>query len=145
MTVDVKLTKTGNIYDLTLNDEGDFTNGDFLDTSLQYSLLGERRASAAEVPQNSRRRGDIISENSDFENGSKLWLFYQERITLTVKNKIISFANEALIWLVDDGLLESIEVTAVTTKETITLTIVLKRPFSKVETIFFPLWENTGV
>lgn len=146
MTTDVKLDKPAGsqFYDLSLDANGDLTNGDFFDTSLQYSLLGERRATASEIGISEFRRGWIGNENSDFENGSKIWLLRQARLTRTNLNQLQSLASNGLSWLVEDDILENIEVRALTRNGIAFLEITLFRFNSKVDTRFFELWNNTG-
>lgn len=148
MTTDILMIADENgIYDFTLDENGDITNGDFFDTSLQYSILGERRALASEVPQVSRRRGWIGNEFEDYENGSKLWLYEQERLTRTVMNNIENEAVVSLQWMLDDGF----AVGAITARVTLTddnfvaLLINIQRPNSESEQRFFKLWDNTGI
>ncbi len=145
MTTDVKLTKTGNIYDLTIDENGDLENGDFFDSSLLYSLLGERRASASEVPNSELRRGWIGNEDSDFENGSKLWLYYQARLNRDTLNSLQDEAFQGLKWFVDDNILADITTKAVLRDGFVGLEIELFRFNSKVDRRFFELWNNTGV
>lgn len=147
MTTDVFIdTPTGSTTnDLFIDENGDLLNGDFFDSSLRYSLLGERRANASEVPVSHYRRGDIISEGEDYENGSKIWTYYQARLTRTVMNSIRAEALVALQWLIDDGYLKNIEIKTVLINNKVTLRINLIRFNSQVDRRFFELWENTGV
>lgn len=144
MTTDVLMTQTDQLFDMSLDAEGDLTNGDFFDSSLQYSLLGERRASASEMPTSQYRRGWIGNEGTDFENGSKLWLLEQAVVNRTTLNEIQTAALNGLIWFVDDGILVNIEVDAVVSGNGVGLMISLFRPNSKVDKRFFELWNNTG-
>lgn len=133
-------------FDISFDTDGDILTDDFFDTSLLYSLLGERRADPSEVVEPQLRRGWIGSENKDFENGSKLWLFEQARVTRSNLNRIEDEARKALQWLVDDGFVVSVdEVTATVKNGKITLEIVIRRSRSKVERRFFTLWQNTGL
>ena len=145
MTTDIRFTQAANgIWDISLDSNGDITNGDFLDTSLLYALLGERRATESEVPISSSRRGWIGNENKTFENGSKLWLFEQARITRSVLNDIQTTALDALSYLVNDGLAVNVTADAALSNGAVTLTINIFVDQSRVETRFFTLWENTG-
>ena len=137
---------TTQLYDISIDTEGDILTDDFFDTSLLYSLLGERRADPSEVVEPQLRRGWIGSENKDFENGSKLWLFEQARVTRSNLNRIEDEARKSLQWLVDDNLVVSVdEVTATVKNGKITLEIIIRRTRSKVERRFFDLWQNTGL
>lgn len=146
MTTDV-LVKQGEsgYYDLSLNSDGDLDNGDFFDSSILYSLFGERRATASEVPIAERRRGWIGNQGKDFENGSKLWLYYQARVTRDTLNGIKTESLKCLQWLVDDNYLERVETDAVLQNGVVNLIIVLYRYNSPAERRYFTLWENTGV
>lgn len=133
------------LYDISFDTNGDILTDDFFDTSLLYSLLGERRADASEMTEPQLRRGWIGNEGKSFENGSKLWLFSQARITRTNLNRIEDEARKSLKWLVDDGFVVSVdEVTASAKNGTVTLVIVIRRSRSQVERRFFELWQNTG-
>jgi phage gp46-like protein len=146
MTTDVQFfLGTDNTYDLGIDENGDLANGDFFDTSLLYSILGERRATESEVPQSEFRRGWIGNEFQDFENGSKVWLFEQSRATRTVLNGINTAVFNGLSWLIEDQLLRNITVNSTLENQSIMVEVQLERFNSKVEKRFFELWENTGV
>lgn len=133
-------------FDISFDSDGDILTDDFFDTSLLYSILGERRADPSEVVEPQLRRGWIGNEDKDFENGSKIWLFEQSRVTRSNLNRIEDEARKALQWLVDDGLVVSVdEVTTAVKNGKITLEIVIRRSRSQVERRFFDLWENTGL
>lgn len=146
MTTDVRMILgADNIYDLELDEQGDLSNGDFFDTSLTYALLGERRASPSEVPQSQLRRGWIGNQNSDFENGSKLWLFEQARKTQTTLNGLTTAAFNGVSYFIEDGLVQNIEVNSVFTNDGAAIEVVVIRFDSEVDRRFFKLWDNTGV
>jgi len=134
------------VYDWELDEEGDIANGDFFDTSIIYSILGERRALPSEVPSPRRRRGWIGNEFEEHENGSKIWLYEQSKTTRTILNNIESEAIIALQWLVTDGYAVSIiAAKAVVTREETGLSISIQRPNSQVEHRYYTLWNNTGI
>lgn len=147
MTTDILMRKNGEgIYDIELDEDGDIANGDFFDTSLLYSLLGERRALPAEVPSSRRRRGWIGNEFSDYENGSKLWLYEQSKLTRTVLNDLQSESLLALEWLIDDDFaIGTISSKAVVSNTGVGVLISIQRPNSEVDQRFFELWNNTGI
>ncbi len=145
MTTDIRIEQSpGGAFDFIIDENGDLGNGDFFDSSLIYSLYGERRASASEVPTSENRRGWIGNEGSDYENGSKIWLYEQARITRSNLNGIQAEALASLQWLVDDGFLASITATAVISNGGVALNIELFRFNSIVDRRFYQLWENTG-
>jgi len=139
--------KTG-LYDISIDSQGDIETADFFDTSILYSLFGERRANKDEVVDARSRRGWIGNEGTDFENGSKLWLFEQARITATNLSRIADEAKNSLQWLVDDGRAVSITVADVsidTSSNKLILILDIARSFDQVERRFFDLWNNTGI
>lgn len=145
MTTDVLVKQTnGGYYDLSIDSSGDLANGDFFDSSILYSLFGERRASASEVPIAERRRGWIGNIGKGFENGSKIWLYYQSRITRDVMNGIKTESLKSLDWLVPEYL-QRIDADVVLQNGVVNLITVLYRYNSPAERRYYTLWENTGV
>jgi len=140
----LKIDPLSQFYDLSIDSSGDIETSDFFDTSILYSIFGEKRASPDEVVEPQLRRG-WIGNTADFENGSKLWLFSQERITRDVLNRIQDEAAKSLQWLVNEGFAVSINrVTATLSKGKVQLEITISRSRDKVDRKFFTLWENTG-
>jgi phage gp46-like protein len=146
MTTDavLKINPGTQAYDFAIDENGDIETEDFFDTSLLYSIFGERRASSDEVVDPRLRRG-WIGNAEDFENGSKIWLFSQSRLTRDTLNRIEDEAQKALQWLVDDGFAVSIDqVTATLSKGRVNLDITIRRSRDRIVRRFFVLWENTG-
>lgn len=146
MTTDavLKVQATSQQYDFSIDSDGDIQTADFFDTSILYSIFGERRASSDEVVEPQRRRG-WIGNGPDFENGSKLWLYEQARLTRDILNRIEDEARKSLEWLVGEGFAVSIDnVTATVSSGRVGLSIEIRRSRDKVDRKFFDLWENTG-
>ena len=146
MTTDAILTidPTSGLYDISIDANGDIANDDFFDTSILYALYGEKRAAPEEVSSAELRRG-WIGNRDDFENGSKLWLLSQSRLTRDTLNRIEDEARKALQYLVDDGLAVSIDqVTAGINNGAVTLGITIRRSLDRVDRKFYTLWENSG-
>jgi phage gp46-like protein len=146
MTTDAVLTVTPSTgaYDFALDANGDILTADFFDTSILYSLFGERRASPDEMVEPQLRRG-WIGNSPDFENGSKLWLLRQARLTRDNLNRVQDEAAKALQWLVDDGYAVSIDEVSATFKGgAVNLSLTIRRSRDRVERKFYTLWENTG-
>jgi len=149
--IDAVLVRLGNSYDFQIDDSGDFLTADAFDTAILVSLFCDRRAEASEVAEESLRRG-WIGNTPDFEIGSKLWLFYQNRLTRTTRNGIVSAAQEALQWMVNDsipasGTTVADSVSATATLEaggTIRLNITIERPSSRTAKRYYDLWSATG-
>lgn len=132
-------------YDMQIGPDGDILAEDFFDTSILYSLFGERRASADEVVEPQRRRGWIGNEAGGFENGSKIWLYEQARLTRSTLNGIEDEAAKALQWLVDDGYAVSIDSpVAIVRSGRVLLEVTIRRSRDRVSRRFYELWERTG-
>ena len=141
---DAILNTDAGYYDFSLSSSGDIATLEFFDTSILYSLFGEKRASADEVVEPSRRRGWI--GNFTFENGSKLWLMEQSRLTRDIMNRIEDESKKALQWLVDDGYAVSIDqVTTTLSGGRLLLNITIRRSRDKIIKKQYNLWENSGV
>jgi len=141
------LDATTQLYDINIDAQGDIETADFFDTSILYSLFGERRANKDEIVDARLRRGWIGSEGKDFENGSKIWLFEHARVTVTNLQRIADEARKSLQWLVEDGFAVSIAVESVTvdsSRDKIVLVLLIRRSRDKVDRRFIDLWDNTG-
>lgn len=131
-------------FDIRIDDTGDIETADFFDTAILYSLFGERRAAADEVVDAQLRRG-WIGNDADFENGSKLWLLSQARLTRNNLNRIEDEAKKGLQWLVDDGFAVAIDdVTVTLASGRPILAVTIRRSRDKVDRKLFDVWENTG-
>lgn len=143
MTIDADLIITDNgYYDIQLDSVGDIKTQEFFTTAILYSLFGERRASPDEIVEPVLRRGWI--GNSGYENGSKLWLLYQARLTTSTLNRIEDEAVKALQWLVDDGFAVSIdEVNTEIRERRLLLELTISRSRDEVFRKSYDVWENT--
>lgn len=134
------------LYDLNIIN-GELETVDNFDTSLQMSVYCERRADGSEVlpPQNRRGWwGNTISNILGFEIGSKIWIYYQSRLSQTILNKVINAAQQGTQWYVDNGYLDKVEVDGqMQDDDTIVLFFRLYRSPDEVETKSFTLWNNT--
>lgn len=146
MTTDVATTEGADgIYDWDITPEGDFETGDFFDSSLLYSILGERRASSSEVANAYRRRGWIGNENNDYENGSKIWLYEQSKLTRTIMGLVESESQVAVQWLLDDEFAKTISSRIIFVPNGLAIELTIRRSASEVDQRYFELWNNTGV
>ncbi|WP_031438168.1 phage GP46 family protein [Methylobacter tundripaludum] len=102
--------------DYVINSLG-LVEDDGLETSVILSLFTDRRANADDViPDGSNdRRGWWADQFADINNdqfGSRLWLLSREKQLTVVLIRAKQYADEALKWMVDDGVAESVEVVA---------------------------------
>lgn len=146
MAVDFKMTRDiEGIYDFTISETGDFETEDSFDTAILYSLLGERRAADSEVQRPNLRRGWIGNEFNEYENGSKLWLFYGARVDRDTLNGVQNEGLNGLEWMITDGVATNVTAEGTLSGGTVGLTIDIVRPSSEVERRFIDLWDNTGL
>tara|TARA_R110000787_G_scaffold11537_1_gene38112 strand:+ start:4702 stop:5142 length:441 start_codon:yes stop_codon:yes gene_type:complete len=99
----------------------DFANGDFeltngLDTAIYMSVFCEARASASQVSEPTNRRGhftNIFNRVEGYQVGSLLWLYTTQSKNTESNLKLIEGAVfNGLKWMIEDGLISKIEVTA---------------------------------
>ena len=151
--IDAVLEKrTDGSYDLQIGADGDILTAEAFDTAIIVSLFTDARADQSEVLPSELRRGWIGNESTpDFEIGSKMWLFYQNRLTQTTVNGIVGAAQDSLQWLVQDSIpatdttiANSVTASGEVTSRGLELQITIERPDSQVEKRYFELWQNTG-
>lgn len=143
--IDIALTETDGIFDISF-ENGDLKTINNFDTAIDMSVYCERRADETEQPVNYLRRGwwgNTLSEVEGYEIGSKLWQYYQSRLTQDTNNKVINVLQEALQWLVEDGHLQNIIVTSSISEGKIQPKITLVRSNNEVESRSYKLWNNT--
>lgn len=146
MTTDVILNPDKGYYDFDWTESGDISTDSTLDTFILMCLFEEVRASASEVPEANRRRGWLGNESTPgFEQGSKVWLFEQERITGSMLAELGSVVRNCLQVLIDEDLAEDVFVhTPKLRRGTVTVDIDIYRSGSIVEQKTYELWNNTG-
>jgi phage gp46-like protein len=94
---------------------GALAQDDGLATAVLLSLFLDRRAGPDDpLPDGTDRRGwlgDALAEDAD-RIGSRLWLLSREKQVEETRRRAEEYAEEALAWLVEDGLAESVAVSA---------------------------------
>lgn len=90
-------------------DGADLLADDGLETAVICSLFVDRRAQAAdEVPEGALSRGgffgDAIAEIEGDRRGSRLWLLKRETRRPAVLEKARTYCEEALRWMIEDGI-----------------------------------------
>ena len=146
MTTDVVLTDEKGYYDFAWTESGDMQTAESLDTAILMSIFCEVRASASEIPESQNRRGWVGNESTPgFEQGSKQWLFEQERLTGTVLAELGPVVRNGLQWFLDEGIAVSAETAnARVVNQEVTQEIAIGRSGSIVEKKVYTLWNNTG-
>lgn len=128
----------------------DLQADDGLRTAVIISLFTDRRAEPDDVlPDGSEdRRGWWADAYPDIEGdriGSRLWLLHREKQLPSVLARAKEYAEEALRWLLDDGIASAVRVQAETVRQGLLgLRIEIERPSrAVVEYKFQSLWEAT--
>lgn len=125
----------------------DLAADDGLTTAVIISLFTDRRAEDDDpLPAGADRRGwwaDAFPEMPNDKIGSRLWLLYREKQTQSVVNRAREYAEEALQWLIDDGIAKAVIVTAeIVRSGVLGLSIQITKPDdSQAGFNFQKLWE----
>lgn len=105
-------------FDLALQG-GDLATDSGLRSAVLVSLFTDRRAEADDplpgAPGDTDRRGwwaDAWPAVDGDRIGSRLWLLARQKQTVDVLLRAQSYSEEALAWLIDDGVARSVQVEA---------------------------------
>lgn len=124
--------------DIVRISDGDIEAPSLID-AVMVSLLSWRRARDGDpVPDGAPRQGWW----ADAEFGSRLWLLQYAKATGDVLTRARDYAEEALAWLVDDGIAASVTVTTERQGARLALGVTISRP-SRADLVvrFNDLWE----
>ena len=128
--------------------DGDIAFGDELESMVLVSLLTDTRAttdefkeaklSLVENPNNVIKLGgwwgDTYASIQGSKIGSKLWLNSRQKATNDVRINTVDYAEQALQYLIDDGIVSTIEIEANWTGSGIMeMLITIKRPDGSLE------------
>lgn len=137
----------GKRFDLAL-EGGDLATDEGLQTAVILSLFTDRRALDEDrLPDGSSdRRGYWADAYRDRPHGSRLWLLHREKEQDEVLRRAQEYAEEALAWLVEDGVAEAVEVEAWhMRRDTLGLRVVIRRGDRAVlERQFDYVWRNAA-
>lgn len=102
--------------DLALAD-GDLVPENSLGTALILSLFCDRRVSEDELARHGGDDargwwGDSLAPIDGDEWGSKLWLLQREKQTTDTLARAREYAQQALAWLIEDGICDAVNVAA---------------------------------
>lgn len=91
---------------------GGLLDGNDLETAILISLFTDRLARTDDGIDSDDRRGWWGDTGSEYPIGSRLWLLRREKLTTKVALKAEDYANEAVAWLLDDGVVTAISTNA---------------------------------
>ena len=122
---------------------GDLVSGSDLQTAIYISLFSDRQARADDDYDGDDRRGWWGDTGADYQMGSRIWLLRRQKLTTRVANKAIDYAVEALQWLIDDGVIASVEVNSqIVYPSRLYLTITYQKPDLTSDSVkYFWVWE----
>lgn len=129
-------------------EKNDLTIDDSLKTAVLLSVFTDKRAKSIELPPGqSWRRGwwaDLVSEIQGDQHGSKLWLIEREKQTPEVAERAKEYIEEALQWMIEDGVASSISVsTDISVRGILGIGIEIVRPSGDRSTFKFDyVWQS---
>lgn len=143
---DIGLTWDGHGCDLAL-DGNDLQLDDGLQTSILISLFSDRRARADDLlpGTDGDRRGwwaDAYPQIEGDQIGSRLWLLSREKEIPETLRRAKEYADEAVAWLVIDGIAARVEVnTSVPRRGVLGLSIAVHKLDGNIENFQYEfLW-----
>ena len=147
---DIRLEPSeGLSFDLAM-EKNDLSLDDALKSAVVISLFTDRRVSLDELPEGDRdRRGwwaDALNEDDD-HIGSKLWTLKREKITPEILDRFKHFCEEALQWLINDRIAESVVVFVERSGlAQISIGIEIKRPQNdRIKYRYSLIWGKHGI
>ncbi len=141
---DIAVVWNGTQGDIALQGD-DLLVDDGLVTAVIITLCSDARADADVDVGNGllARRGWWAADTSGW--GSLLWLMQREKVTQETVEKARDYARRALQWLVDDGVVSAVDVTAeIMDRETIELYVQLTRGSNLKYDYLWRAMENTS-
>lgn len=119
---------------------------DGLDAAVLISLFTHRRAASTDDlpdgPGSDRQGwwGDTYSRNDGHQIGSRLWLLNRATLSDDTVNQAKSYIEEALQWMINDGLAETITVDTFRRGDLLCFQVDIARPLDPTSH-YSRLWE----
>lgn len=135
--VDVKLSVSDHGADLVL-EAGDLASEPGLRTACFASLFTDVRAPDGTPTPDETTRGGWWADTAQDSWGSRLWLERASKATEATRQRLAVGAEQALRWLLDEGVAESVLVEAVLAENQVRLEVHLRRGRSQR---WATLWE----
>ena len=147
---DIRLdTQDGLSFDITM-ESNDLKLDDSLKTAVIISLFTDRRVTVDELPdgENDRRGWWADALNGDRDQiGSKLWTLKREKITQDLLDRAKKYCEEALQWLIDDQIAQSVTVFVERAGlYQISIAMEIKRPHDdRIKYRYGFIWGSNGI
>src|SRR5882724_7544310 len=117
-----------------------------LETAVVISLFSDRRAAPDDVIDGADRRGwwgDTYATVNGDQIGSRLWELRRQKQLQSVVNKAQEFCYEALQWLIDDKVAQSVVVeAAIIAMYTLGIHVTINRPTGTANFKFQYVWSQ---
>jgi phage gp46-like protein len=130
-------------FDLVIDEDNKkFESVDGMETAFNFQLFLDKRSSSDDVASARSRQGwmgDLITKQNGYEVGSLMYLKYQARNTISDKNEMAAYAEDALKYFV--AIDSAKEVTAEVNGDNIEGAIKISRDNVKR---YSKLWRNTN-
>ncbi len=145
---DIALRFVDPAFDL-LTDGSDIVTDETLETAIMISLFSDARVSKDEIPEwESSARGwwaDALSDIPGDTTGSRLWLLSREKQTFDVTLRAREYCEQALAWLVADGVASSVNVECeFVGREILGISVTVTKPSGTERFSFEHLWRDLG-
>lgn len=146
MRQDLRISQDENgFFDLDITGR-DLTAVAGMEAAINVSMFTDARASSAQVPDPSRRRGwvgDVLTADIGRSLGGLLWIYEQSRMTANIQNAIADDAERSLQWMIDDGVARAVNsVVSTFNNRSVTINIEITTPQDEVNT-YEIIWRRT--
>lgn len=135
------------IFDMSLL-KGDVEKDEGLRTAVILSLFTDQRVTLRELPTGETKRrgwwGDAIPDVQSDRWGSKLWLLDREKQTDEILERAREYSEEALAWMIEDGVAKSVSVsTSYPSRGILRIEVKIERPSRDSESLSFDYaWQG---
>lgn len=149
MDLILKYAETDGLFDLDVMND-DLVSDDGLQSAVIISLFSDRRITTEELEQRQTDKrgfwGDLFSDVEGDQIGSRLWLLARSKQTQDTLNRAKEYSEEALAWMIDDGIAQSVEVsTSYLGTGVMLIEILIQKPTGKIAFKFKYNWDAEEV
>ena len=147
MDIALRYDPESQVFDLALED-GELAADEGLQTAVILSLFTDRLADDDDrLPDGGNdRRGWWADAYNERPHGSRLWLLSREKTEEAVLRRAKTYAEEALAWLIEDGIAAEVVVEAEQLRrDTLGLRVLIQRADGeRVEQQYEYVWRNAA-